>query len=266
MEFRVNKKLRSNLERYSRDSFHLSAEFAKELVKEGKDFIKAVVLFGSSVRKDRKAHDVDVLVIVDDVNVQLSRELIHTYRLIVQQQIAKISTRLHVTTLKFTSFWEYVRVGDPVAINMLREGYPLIDTNFFLPLQRLLQQGRVRPSPEAVYTYFFKAKETLHNARWHVMQMLVDLYWSAVDASHAALMAVGEMPVDPENVAGLLEARLVKAGLLEREFALHMAELYRLQKEVTRGERTQLEAVKVDELMERTSRMVPALEKVARGR
>ncbi|RME52054.1 nucleotidyltransferase domain-containing protein [Candidatus Woesearchaeota archaeon] len=266
MEFTINKRLQSNLERYSKEAFRLSAEFAKELLKEAKDFVKAVVLFGSAPRKERKPHDIDVLVIVDDVNIVMGKELVHTYRLMVQNLVAKISTKLHITTLRFTSFWEYVRVGDPVALNMLREGYALIDTNFFVPLQRLLQQGRIRPTPEAVWTYFNRARVTLSNASWHTLQAVIDLYWAGVDAAHAALMAVGEMPVTPEHIAALLEKRLVSANLLEKSFAKHMQELYVLQKEISTGARTSISAEKFDALMQKTKHMVSALEHVVKGR
>ena len=64
------------------------------------------------------------------------------------------SEKLHITTLKFTSFWEYIRAGDPVGVNILREGMALIDSGFFEPMQQLLIQGKMRPSPEAVWVYF----------------------------------------------------------------------------------------------------------------
>lgn len=266
MEFRVNKKLKSNLERYSRDAFHTSADFSKELIKEGKDFIKAIVLFGSASRRTRKPHDIDVLVIIDDVSIHLNKELIHTYRIIVQEIIAKVSKKLHITTLKFTSFWEYVRVGDPVAINMLREGYPLIDTNFFVPLQRLLQQGRIRPTPESVYTYFHKAKTTMYNASWHILQSVVDLYWAAIDASHATIMSLGILPVAPDELSALMRERLVKTNLLGEKHVELVQELYDLQKEITRGQRKEISAKEYDVLTAKTADLLKALEKIIRGK
>jgi predicted nucleotidyltransferase/uncharacterized protein (UPF0332 family) len=259
MEFDVGREQKKNLERFARDDFHLAAEFAKRIVKEGQDFIKAVVLFGSAARKDRKANDVDVLVLVDDVSLQLTKE---TYRLIVQKVIADVSVRLHVTTLRFTSFWEYLRVGDPIALNMLRDGYALIDANFFVPMQRLLQQGRIRPTPEAVYTYANKSSMTLANCTWHLLQATVDLYWAAVDAAQAALMAVGELPASPEHVADLLDQRLVKVGLLDASMPEVMQRLYVLQKQIVHGEVHEITGAQFDAYLRQTKAFVESMKQV----
>ncbi|MFO8241301.1 MAG: hypothetical protein R6T90_09945, partial [Dissulfuribacterales bacterium] len=63
--------------------------------------------------------------------------MVEAYRVIVEKIISKTSERLHITTLKFTNFWEYIRGGDPVGLNMLRGGIPLIDSGFFEPMQQL---------------------------------------------------------------------------------------------------------------------------------
>jgi len=109
-----------------------------------------------------------------------------------------------------TSFWEYIRNGDPIAINILRDGVALIDTGFFEPLQVLLRRGRIRPTQESIWLYFIRAPNTLHNSKWHILQATLDIYWACVDACHAALMKIGETPPTPEHVADLLEDKLVK--------------------------------------------------------
>ncbi len=146
---------------YPEDDLDDAYKFSAELSREVGKFIKGVVLFGSKARKKGPAHDIDILVILDDVTIYWTKEFVQTYRIIVDNLIAKISKRLHITTFKYTSFWEYVRNGDPIAINILRDGVPLIDREFFRPLQLLLFQGRIRPSQEAVWNYYYKSPETL---------------------------------------------------------------------------------------------------------
>ncbi len=235
MDFEIKKKKRVNLKRYTQDDVDVAYKFAKEINKELGNFLKAVVLFGSAARRE-KSRDIDILLVVDDVTLQLTRELVQTYRIITEKTIAKVSTKIHVTSMKFTSFWEYCRAGDPVAINILRDGVSIIDTGFFDPLQALLYQGRVRPTPESIWSYFSRAPVTLHNSKWHINQATLDLYWAVVDSAHAALMKMGEVPPSPEHVAGMLHEKLVKNGLLPERYAKTMAHFFHLSKSIIHNE------------------------------
>ncbi|MFH1071989.1 MAG: nucleotidyltransferase domain-containing protein [Nanoarchaeota archaeon] len=203
MDFLIPQNKRKNLEKYDKKNLEIALEFTKRLKHEIGDFAKMVILFGSTARH-QQAGDIDILVVIDDVNIQLSPEFVQTYRIIVEKILADISRKLHITTFKLTTFWEYMRAGDPVAINILRDGVALLDPGIFDPLQILLLEGRIRPTPESVYTYFARAPITLHNSKWHLMQATLDLYWAVIDASHAALMKLNVVPPSPEFVPNLL--------------------------------------------------------------
>lgn len=233
MEFPVKKPGPQNLGKYPKAELDLAYEFAKRAYDEFGDIVKAIVLFGSAARNQAKPQgDIDILIIVDDVTIDFTRDIVETYRIITQKLVADISTRLHVTTLRITSFWEYVRAGDPVAINVLRDGIALLDTGFFDPLRALLARGRIRPTNEAIWTYFARAPRTLNNSRWHIMQATLDLYWAVIDSAHAALMSQGETPPSPEHVADMLEEKLVKKKLLGKKEANTMRKFYKLQKDI----------------------------------
>ena len=174
--------------------------------------------------------------IVDDVTFALAPEVVETYRVIVERLIADISMKLHVTTLKFTSFWDYIRIGDPVGINMLRSGVAMVDTGFFYPLQLLLFQGRIRPTQEAVQSYFSRAPTTLFNSKWHIMQGAVDLYWAVIDAAHAALMSIEVMPPAPREVAGVMREKKVKTKLIDKKYPVIMDKFYTLSKMILHRE------------------------------
>ncbi len=118
----------------------------------------------------------------------------------------------------------------------MRDGVALIDTGFFDPLQMLLMQGRIRPTAESTWSYFVRAPATLQNSKWHIIQATLDLYWAVIDAAHAALMKVGEVPTSPEHVANLLEDRLVRRKLLEPKYPKMMHDFYRLMKGITHRE------------------------------
>lgn len=195
MEFPI--KPNSYKSRHTDEERAVAYRFAASVAKELDKLCRAIVLFGSAAAPHDHTHptnrpgDIDILIIVDDVSVQLTNEVITAYRLIVEKAVQDTSKRIHVTTVNFTAFWEYMRVADPVMVNVLRSGEALLDTGFFEPMQHLLREGRIRPTNEAIWAYYLRAPVTLQNSQWHVMQAAMDLYWACIDAAHAALMAGG---------------------------------------------------------------------------
>ncbi len=252
MEFKINTRhtLGTAEPRYEKHEIDIALSFAKEAKKEFKDILKAIILFGSAARKTNnsapKTNDIDVLIIIDDVRIELGPELVQTYRIILEKIVAKTSKKLHVTSLRFTNFWEYVRAGDPIAINILRDGIPILDSGFFEPLQILLYQGRIRPSAESIQNYMALAPQTLQNSKQHILQATLDLYWAVIDAAHAALMSVNEIPPSPAHVADMLEEKLVKKGLINKKHAYTMRNFYSLGKSIMHGELLQISGDQYD--------------------
>ncbi len=247
MKFDIPKRDHPNLAKYERHDVDIAYRFANNLYKEMGGLIKAVVIFGSSARKSTTVKiDIDLLVVLDDLTIGLSPEVLEAYRVIVNKTIVKVSTRLHITTLRFTAFWEYMRNGDPVGINILRDGVALIDSGFFEPLQMLLKKGKIRPTSESIWTYYIRAPNTLHNSKWHLLQATLDLYWAVIDAAHAALMRHGEIPPTPEHVADLLEEKLVKKRLLEHRYVTIMRHFYKTMKMIVHREIKEIKGEEYD--------------------
>ena len=231
------RKENENIHKYPTEDLKTAQRFAQELRAELGDFLLGIVMFGSSARKQSTTEsDIDVLVVGDDIGYQMTEELIEGYRIMVESIIGKVSTKLHVTSMTFTSFWEYAKAGDPVVVNILRDGVALMDSGFFDPLQRLLKMGKIRPSEESIWRYYGRAPMTLLNSRWHVLQATLDLYWAVIDAAHAALMRKGEIPPTPEHVADILERVFVHKGQLEKKYVEFMRKFYTLSKGITHRE------------------------------
>lgn len=258
MEFQEPIKKPLNEHKYKQNELDIAREFAKKAIKEFGPFVKGVVLFGSLAKqkKQDKQSDIDILVIVDDVSMFLTPEFVSAYRIITQKIITDLSPKLHVISLKLTTFWEYVRAGDPIAINILREGVPILDAGFFSPLQALLAQGRVRPTTESIWTYFARAPRTLTNSRWHITQATLDLYWAVIDSAHSALMHLGEIPPSPDHVADLLESRLVSKKLLEEEYAQTMRRFYKLMKMIVHREIKEVSGEEFERYYEEANKFV----------
>jgi len=294
LEFEL-KKNEQKVAGITQDDFDLAFKFSKRMYQEFGDLLKAIVLFGSNVKgrkpqsnpefttgenqhlkqglppeptpgsapqpkqEEKNPGDIDILVVVDDVTVQLTPELVETYRIIVKKVILDISPRIHVTSLKLTSFWAYIRAGDPVGLNILREGVALLDSGFFDPLKALLRRGMIRPSPESVFTYFARAPRTLYNSKWHILQATVDLYWAVIDAAHSALMALDEVPPSPEHVAQMLEEKLVKPGHINRKYVATVSKFFRIYKGITRREIKEVSGAQYDSYYREAEEFVKAM-------
>jgi hypothetical protein len=276
MEFKVERRQNPNIPRYREEDYLLAKRFAEELKAELGDFMKAAILFGSAARAAAKpeegrkqekeapwkANDIDVLLLVNDLTMVLSPEVIEAYRIITENTAARISKRLHVTTMKLTSYWDYVRQGDPLIINMLRDGLPLHDVGIFEPAQQLLFQGRIRPSREAVWVYWARAPQTIANSDWHVMQAALDLYWAVIDAAHAALMHTGETPPTPSHVADLIQERLVRKKLATKADAQAMRDFYGLSKAIVHRKLQRMTGTEYDRWRKKADTFIAAMRKV----
>ncbi len=237
MEIDIPKRPNPNLEKYPRRDLEIAHKFANEIHKEMGKFLNAIILFGSSARQTAGPHsDIDVLVLIDDQSIVVTRDVADAYRIVIQRIIVKVSKRLHIVTLRLSAFWDYIRNGDPIGINILRDGISLLDTGFFDPLQLLLKKGRIRPSKESIWSYYSKAPSTLNNSKWHLMQGVIDLYWAVIDSAHAALMSQGAVPPTPEHVSDMLDEVLVKTGKLEPNYSKIMISFYERAKAIMHHE------------------------------
>tara|TARA_Y100000310_G_C20702985_1_gene831818 strand:+ start:4998 stop:5804 length:807 start_codon:yes stop_codon:yes gene_type:complete len=238
VKFTIERRDSPQLKRYGNQEIKIARKLADRILEEFGSFVKSIVLFGSAARAHGKGKvgDIDVLVVINDLNMVLSGEAVETYRVIMERLVRDTSDRLHVTTLKLSNFWDYIRLGDPLAINILRDGVALIDTGIFDPMQALLYMGRIRPTYEAIFTYYSRAPATLANSKWHVLQATLDLYWAVIDAAHAALMKHGEIPPSPAHVSDMMEATLVKDKQIEKRYVTTMKDFYTLAKKIMHRE------------------------------
>lgn len=236
----------------------IAFDFATKTYKKFDKIIKSVVLFGSVTKQTAtKKSDIDIIIIVDDCTVQWDEELIAWYRAELTKLIKKqeYTKELHINTITMTSFWNDVKIGEPVAINVIRYGKPLIDFGgFFNPLKVLLAKGQIKPSPEAIYTTLKRAPVHLSRSKYNVLSAVEGLYWAMVDASHAALMAANETPPSPEHIPNMLRKN-VKINLKEK-YIKYYEEIYKVAHSVTHGNITAIAGSKIDEYDEIANKFV----------
>jgi predicted nucleotidyltransferase len=259
LDFTIHKKSAKTKNNYSATNIDLAYKFSKEIHEELGDLVKGIILFGSAARKNQDVNDIDILLIIDDVSIRLVPELVQTYRIIVEKTVQKISNKLHVTSMKFTSFWEYIRAGDPIAINIIRDGYALYDTGFFEPIQILLMQGRIKPSQEALWSYFNRGQQFLASSQKRILDAILDLYWGAMDVAHSALMNINQVPVSPEEVPDMMEDKLVKTKLISKKIPWTLRKLYSYNKKISHGKIKNISGAEYDALLKETKEYFDAM-------
>jgi len=238
----------------------IAMDFATKAYQKFSKLIKSIVLFGSSVKETQTASsDVDIIVIIDDSAVQWDQELVAWYR----QELGKLiqenpyKKELHINTVKLTTWWNDMMRGDPVVVNVIRYGEPLIDFGgFFNPLKVLLQEGRIRSTPEAIFTALQRAPKHLARSKAAEAGAIEGVYWAMVDSSHALLMAAKLLPPSPEHIPIMLKENFVDKGLLKMKYVVWYRDVFILHKKIVHGDITDIKGIELDDWQEKADKFI----------
>ena len=241
----------------------IATDFAKKVYQKFDKLIKCVVLFGSTTKKTTSTgSDIDIILLVDDASVKFDQELIGWYR----EELGKIiatnpyKQELHINTIKLTTWWQDLLRGDPILMNIIRYGEEIIDSGgFFRPIKILLQEGKLKPTPEAVYTSLERAPMHLMNSKRAELGAVEGVYWSMVDSSQALLMAAKLPAQSPEQIAQLLKENFVAKGLLEDKYVLWYQEAHLLYKSITHGQVHQVPGKTIDEMQQKAEKFLSVM-------
>ena len=233
----------------------IALDFAMKVYDKFDQMIKSIVLFGSSAKKvSTPESDIDIIVIIDDVSVVWDQELISWYR----EELGKIIQNnpyrksLHINSIKLSSWWNDLMRGDPVVINVLRYGDALIDFGgFFNPLRILLKDGKIRSTPESIYTLLQRAPGHMARARGSMLATVDGLYWTMVDSAHAALIAADVMPASPEEIPEVMMEHFVKTKKLNKKYVLYYDEVHSVAKNIIHGNISKIRGKELDDWFEK---------------
>ncbi len=241
----------------------IAMDFATKAYKKFDKLVKSVILFGSATKQTTvTGSDIDIIIILDDVAVNWDQELIAWYR----EELEKLVKRnpyqgsLHINTVKLSTWWEDMMRGDPVVINILRYGEAMIDmAGFFNPLKNLLIKGKIKSTPEAIFSALQRAP--IHIARSKIAELnaIDGLYWSMVDSAHAALIAANVPPASPEHIPGDLKENFVNTGKLKMKYVVWYRDLLVLHKKITHGEVKNLKGVEIDDWQDRAEEFLEVM-------
>lgn len=236
---KVFERTERSISRVGKNKYDVAMQFAGEIFERFPEVVKSIVLFGSVYKqKEGEDSDIDIMIILDDCSIDLTKNFLNWFNIEVANLIKRINHRLHVNTVPLTVFWDNVKAGEPIAINVLRYGVPLIDTGYFEPLQFLLKKGRIRPTYEAISNCMTRAPWHLTRSNSRILNAVVDLHWVMVDAAQAALMEAGHVPPSKEEIPKSLNKHFVKKGKLSKKFVDDFAEVYGVAKKIEHGSLT----------------------------
>ncbi len=246
----------------------IAMDFAIKTYERFEKVVKSIVLFGSTAKQTAVAgSDIDIVIIIDDVSIKWDQELIAWYREELEKTIKAnpYKQSLHINTIKLSTWWEDLMRGDPVVINVLRYGETLIDKGgFFEPLKFLLLQGKIRPSPEAIYVSLQRAPLNLARSKAAQLNSVEGMFWAMVDASHAALIAINILPPSPEHIAADLKENFVEKNKLKMKYVEWYRDLLVLHKQISHNERRNLKGVEVDSWQDRTQEFIDVMAMLVR--
>ena len=246
----------------------IAMDFAVKAYKRFDKMIKAIALFGSSAKNSAvSSSDVDIIIIIDDASISWDQELIAWYREELGKLVASnpYKKELHITTTKITTFWNDLLKGDPVVVNVLRYGEALIDTGgFFNPLKALLQQGRIKISPEAIYTALQRAPEHFRRSKLSQLNAIEGLFWAMVDSSQSALMSAGVSPPSPEHITQLIKENFVDTNMLKMKYVVWYRDLLILHKSINHHEVHEIKGAQIDDWQLRTEEFISVMAKLVK--
>ncbi len=238
----------------------IATDFARKVYQKFDKLIKCVVLFGSTTKKTTSSgSDIDIILLIDDASVKFDQELIGWYR----EELGKIiatnpyKQELHINTIRLTTWWQDLLRGDPILMNIIRYGEEIIDSGgFFRPIKILLQEGKLKHTPEAIYNALQRAPMHLMNSKRAELGAIEGVYWTMVDSSQALLMAAKLPAQSPEHISQLLQDNFVSKGLLEEKYVKWYQEVHNLYKSIVHGQVQQVPGKTIDELQDKAEKFL----------
>ena len=246
----------------------IAMDFAVKTYKKFDKIVKAIILFGSASKKSQTlGSDIDIIILLDDASVKWDQELIAWYREELNKilEVSPYKANLHVNTIKLTSWWQDLMRGDPLILNILREGQALVDIGgFFDPLKYLLIEGKIRATPEAIYSCLQRAPFHLQRSKIAELSSVEGLFWCMVDSAHAALISAHVIPASPEHVARDLKETFVDKGMLKMKYITWYRDLLVLHKKIQHKEIFDLKGVEIDDWQEKAEEFLEEMTRLVK--
>ncbi|RLI97190.1 MAG: hypothetical protein DRO96_01240 [Candidatus Aenigmatarchaeota archaeon] len=258
-------KIKKKLEKLRKKQLKLADKFKDEVVKRYGKIVKSVVIFGSFIRGDfHEKSDIDLLVIIDDTAARFTDEMKEAFDEKIQALGKSISKDINVQPAwTLTEFWEMARIGHPLLYTIVRDGWALYDTGFFIPTRKLLELGKIPGTLEAVELFMEGAPKKIQRAEMAKLYMIAeDLYYSMLNSSQAVLMYMGLEAPAPKHVVREVEQHLVRNKLLKKKYMNALKRVIKFRKDVEHKKIKNVSGEKLDKFIEDAKDYVAQMESI----
>ena len=265
LEKKMSAKYQVEMKKFREKQLKMANQYTDVILKKYKQFIKAVVLFGSFSRGDfHKKSDIDMLVVIDDTIARFSPEMHDNFDIDIRKIAKAISKDITVQpSWTLTEFWDMARIGHPLLYTIVRDGWALFDTGFFIPVRKLLEPGKIPMTIEAVEQFMHGAPKKIERAKTTKLYLIAeDVYYAMLNSSQAVLMYSGITPPAPKNTPRVLGETLVKEGILEQEYVDMMQGVIDFRKSVEHREIKDVKGEIVDENIDNAQKFVDRMEQL----
>jgi predicted nucleotidyltransferase/uncharacterized protein (UPF0332 family) len=234
-------------------------KFKDKVLKKYEEKIKCIVVMGSVVREDfRPKSDIDIFIVADDTDKPMSFDQKKKMDNDILKMAKDISPNLSFQPLyTLTEFIDYARIGHPIIYNFIKEGHAVYDVGFFTPFQRLLRQGRIPMTREAIESYMEGAPKKLMRAKTVKLLMLAeDCFYAMLNSVQGVLMFMGVEPPVPKKAYETVKKYLVEPELLEPEYAEQLRDIIEIRKKIEHKELMDVKGEYVDQWIEVSDRFI----------
>ncbi len=260
-----SKEDKRKLEKFRKKQLEIANKFTEEVLKKYKKFVKAIVIFGSFTRSDfHSKSDIDLLVVIDDTIARFTPEVKDQFDEDIYQIGKKINENIIVQPAwTLTEFWEMARIGHPLLYTIVRDGWALYDTGFFIPIRKLLELGRIPTTLEAVEKFMETAPQKINRVETAKLYMVAeDLYYAMLNSSQAVLMYLGQNPASPKHTSMDVKEHLVTPGLLEEVYLKDLESTVDFRKKVEHKEIKEITGQELDEMIKKSRQYVSRMEQL----
>ena len=246
------------LEEFRKKQLAIANKYKDEILKKYKDIVKAVVLFGSFTRTDfHKKSDIDMLVIIDDTLSRFTPEMKVRFDDDLYAMGKRISEDIVVQPAwTLTEFWDMARIGHPLLYTIVRDGWALYDTGFWIPIRKLLEYGKIPTTLEAVEKFMESAPQKITRVE------TAKLYMVAEDVYYAVLMYMGLNPPSPKHTTDSVKEHLVDTKLLEENYLRDLESVIDFRKRVEHKEIKDITGVQLDDFIQKSKNFVSRMEQM----
>jgi hypothetical protein len=229
--------------------------------------IKGVVgifIYGSSIAKGVvKGHDVDYLVIYDDLIEKPEIDKINFYLEFIKLKALRKEILLHAQPLKPLSlWWKLMKRAEPWAISAIRRSIIIYDPNDFLILtKKLIEEGKLYSIEEKMERMMARAIESLIGVREKLLKAPYMLLQCLTIAGQMMLSYLGIYTTSANETRNMLIKYKEKLKISDK-FIDDYTELIRINEKIMKGTLSEFKPSEIDYWIEKIKKHIRESEEI----